>query len=72
VRKLRKVILIFKEFSRTGSDFLIHITGFSKSFCLSLFYYPEGTSKKMLESDPDFAMGHIFTLGMEAFGKSKK
>jgi hypothetical protein len=26
----------------------------------------------MLESDPDFAMGHIFTLGMEAFGKPKK
>jgi len=30
-----------------------------------------GTGKKMLESDPDFAMGHIFTLGMEAFGKWK-
>ena len=27
-----------------------------------------GTSKSMLAADPDFAMGNIFTLGMDCFG----
>ena len=27
-----------------------------------------GTVEKMLEADPDFAMGHIFNLGLETFG----
>ena len=27
-----------------------------------------GTVEKMLEADPNFAMGHIFQLGLENFG----
>lgn len=28
----------------------------------------EGTCKRMFEADPDFAMGHIMTLGLQCFG----
>jgi len=28
----------------------------------------EGTTKKMFEADPDFAMGHIMTLGLQCLG----
>ena len=29
-----------------------------------------GTVEKMMEADPDFAMGHIFKLGLENCGNS--
>ena len=41
----------------------------------AIYYYSNeqlggfpGTVEKMMEADPDFAMGHIFKLGLENFG----
>ena len=43
----------------------------------AIYYYSNeqlggfpGTVEKMMEADPDFAMGHIFKLGLENFGNS--
>ena len=31
-----------------------------------------GTAEKMFEADPDFAMGKIFTLGLECFASNRE
>ena len=48
------------------SFFVVDVT----TACQHLFC--AATGKKMLEADPDFAMGNIFTLGIEAMGRSIK